>query len=339
MLRKVIFKTTLFFVCFCVLFAGVQNLLCRKETEGVWNNTSKRAGFYNAPENEFDVIFFGSSNTYCSFNPLILWEETGVKSYVFATQNQPIWATYYYMKDAFKRQTPKLAVLDVLMLTKHTEYFDDGVNYSFADDMPFSLDKIRLVQASAPRDGQFDLLFNFTKYHSRWNELTKTDWTFRRGEQRDSMYGYTFLTDTYADAIMHDVSGVETTAELYEKNVEYFEKIVSLCRENGVELMLVKTPNNKTTAQEAHYKAIHALAAENGLELVDYNALYPEIGLDLKTDFYDKSHLNFRGAEKFTRYFADTLNLEPSADTNGTAAQWDMDLENYRAQADSLNNP
>ena len=337
MLKKVFWKTALFSVCFCILFSFFQTLLCRKETEGVWNNTTKRAGFYNAPRNEFDVIFFGSSNTYCSFNPLVLWEETGLKSYVFATQNQPIWATYYYMKDAFKRQTPKLAVLDVLMLTKHTEYYDDGVNYSFADDFPFSWDKLRLIQASVPFSKQFDLLVPFTKYHSRWDELTEADYTFRRSEQRDPFYGYTFLAETYPDAIQHDVSDVVLDAELYEKNMEYFKKIIALCQEQGVELMLVKTPNNKTTAQEAHYRTITALVADYGLYLSDYNTMYPQIGLDLKTDFYDKSHLNFRGAEKFTRFFAQELNLVPAGDTNGTNAQWEADLSAYRTQVNELN--
>ncbi len=327
---KMLLKPVAFLVCFCLLFSGAQNLLCRKETEGTWNSTSKIAGFYNAPENEFDVIFFGSSNTYCSFNPLVLWAERGIKSYVFATQNQPMWATYYYMRDAFKRQKPKVAVLDVLMLTKHTEYYDDGVNYSFADDMPFSLDKLRLVQAAAPWGSRFDLLFNFTKYHSRWNELEEKDYTFRRWEERDPLKGYVLLEETFSGAIQHDVSGVTAEAALYEKNVAYFEKIVELCKEEGVELMLVKTPNNKTTAQEAHYRVIRQLAAEKGLELIDYNQYYPEIGLDLATDFYDKSHLNYRGAEKFTRFFAQNLTLAPSGDENGTNAQWDADLAWYQ---------
>jgi len=336
LVKKIIIKSAAFLACFCLLFSGAQNLLCRKETEGTWNTTSKIAGFYNAPKNEFDVIFFGSSNTYCSFNPLILWEEAGIKSYVFATQNQPLWATYYYMKDAFKRQKPKVAVLDALMLTKHKEYYDDGVNYSFADDMPFSLDKIQLVNASVPLEDRFDLLFNFTKYHSRWNELTEKDYTFRRDQEQDYLKGYVLLEESFPTAFQNDVSGVTAVAELYEKNVEYFHKIVQLCRDEDVQLMLVKTPNNKTTAQEAHYKVIQELAAESGLAFIDYNEYYPQIGLDLSADFYDKSHLNYRGAEKFTRFFAQNLNLTASNDANGTESAWNADLAQYQEYIENL---
>ncbi|HIU48907.1 MAG TPA: hypothetical protein IAB04_06050 [Candidatus Avimonoglobus intestinipullorum] len=336
MYKKLLLKIVAFLAVFSVLFLPLNTLLSRKSLWGAWNSTTKLAGFYNSPREEYDVLFFGSSNTYCSFNPLVLWEEKQVKSYVFATQNQPIWATYHYMKDAFKTQKPKVAVLDVLMMTKHTEYYDDGVNYSFADDMPFSWNKIQLALVSAQGKGAFDLLFNFTKYHSRWNELKEEDYTFRRGEQRDYLKGYVLLPDVYPDGIRPDVTEVTATAELLDKNVEYLEKIIRLCEEEQVELLLVKAPNNKTTAQEAHYREVEQLAREHGVPYVDYNNYYEEIGLDLKTDFYDKSHLNYRGAEKFTRFFAASLSLAPSEDHNHTAAQWDLDLQEYKQTISGL---
>ena len=108
-----------FLLIFACLFSFADRILSRKETEGWWNVTSKIDGFYNSPENEYDVMFFGSSNAYCSFNPLVLWEKTGVKSYVFATQQQPVWATYHYMVDALKTQDLDLAVVDILMFSKN----------------------------------------------------------------------------------------------------------------------------------------------------------------------------------------------------------------------------
>lgn len=336
MYKKLFLKGTVFLVCFCVLFSAASTLLSRKSLWGAWNSTTKLSGFYNSPRAEYDVLFFGSSNTYCSFNPLVLWEETGVKSYVFATQNQPLWATYYYMKDAFKTQKPKIVVLDVLMASKYTEYYDDGVNYSFADDMPLSWNKVQLALVSAPGKGAFDLLCNFTKYHSRWNELKEEDYTFRRGEQRDYLKGYVLLPEVYPDGVRPDVAGVTAKAELLDKNVEYLEKIIALCAEEQVELLLVKAPNNKTTAQEACYQKVEKLAQEHGVSYVDYNNFYDEIGLDLKTDFYDKSHLNYCGAEKFTRFFAGGLKLPPSDDPNNTAAQWALDLQQYKNEKQNL---
>lgn len=51
-------------------------------------------------------MFFGPSHAYAAFSPLAIWEETGIRSYVFATQQQPLWATYTYIKEALKKQSP-----------------------------------------------------------------------------------------------------------------------------------------------------------------------------------------------------------------------------------------
>ena len=68
---------TVFLTVFVMLFSLCDRVLCRKETEGWWNVTAKIDGFYNSPENEYDVMFFGASHAYCSFNPLVIWKETG----------------------------------------------------------------------------------------------------------------------------------------------------------------------------------------------------------------------------------------------------------------------
>ena len=127
MKRKAFWGTACFLTIFCLLFSQVNQLFRRKTLTGAWNHTTKIAGFYNEPENEFDLIYLGSSNTYCSFSPLVVWNKIGVKSYVLATQQQPVWASYYYLRECLKTQRPHVVVMDTLMFSKHQEYYDDGV--------------------------------------------------------------------------------------------------------------------------------------------------------------------------------------------------------------------
>ena len=228
-----------FLLIFACLFSVADRILLRKETEGWWNTTAKIDGFYNSPENEYDVMFFGSSNTYCSFNPLVIWEKTGVKSYVFATQQQPVWATYHYMEDALKTQDLKLAVVDVLMFGKNDEYYDDGVNYTFCDNMPMSKNKLELIRVSAPAGERFGLGCRFVKYHSRWNELKQADFEYDRRKMSDYSKGFCVLTSHFDGAVAEDLTNVTEEAQLTEKNITYLNKIIELCRENNVELMLV----------------------------------------------------------------------------------------------------
>ena len=321
-------KALVFVLIFAVLFSYTQTLLSRKSTEGWWNTTAKIDGFYNSPKNEYDVMFFGSSNTYCSFNPLVIWKETGVKSYVFATQQQPVWATYHYMVDAFKTQSPELVVMDVLMLSKNDEVYDDGVNYTFCDNMPLSKNKVELAWASAPKGERFGLLCNFVKYHSRWSELEKKDFEYKKSEMYDYSKGFCMLTGKYnGEIIREDVSGVTECAELMEKNSLYLQKIIDLCRQEGVRLMFVKTPSNATVEEKKYYNSVQKLAEENGVEFVDYNLYYDEIGLDLGNDFYDGTHLNVWGAEKFSEFFVS--NTEFFAEKEPEDGPWQVDYEKY----------
>ncbi len=296
-----------FLLIFACLFSVADRILCRKETDGWWNVTEKIDGFYNSPRNEYDVMYFGSSNTYCSFNPLVVWEKTGVKSYVFATQQQPVWATYHYMVDALKTQDLDLCVVDVLMFSKPDEYYDDGVNYTFLDNMPFSKNKLELINASAPEGERFSLACRFVKYHSRWNELRKTDFTYNKKEMSDDLKGFYYLPDKFEGAKSVDLTGVTEENPITEKNLNYLNKIIELCREKDVELMLVKTPSNATEEEKKYYNTVERIAKENGVTFVDYNMQYDEIGFDFAKDFFDDSHLNVYGAEKFTEYFVETV--------------------------------
>ena len=282
---------------------------------------------FRVSKNEYDIIFFGSSHAYCSFNPLKIWEATGVKSYIFATQQQPLWATYYYMKDAFKRQSPDIAFLDVFMFSKNDEYYDEGVNYTFCDNMPFSFDKIRLAAVSAPKGERFGLLFRIVKYHSRWNELTETDYEYRKGNMHDYSKGQYILTSVCPDAVYYDVENVAGRAELSDKNRLYLDKIIKLCREKNVRLVLVNTPSNMTLEEKEYYNSVKDIAGENGVEYVDYNADFEKIGLDIKTDFFDKAHLNVYGSEKFTDYFI--KNTDYFSGKQRTDSDWESDLARY----------
>ena len=79
-------KTVVFLLLLALILVPVQRVMARKSLSGTWDMTNKVAGFYNEEEDQFEVMFFGPSHAYAAFSPLVIWEETGVKSYVFSTQ-------------------------------------------------------------------------------------------------------------------------------------------------------------------------------------------------------------------------------------------------------------
>ena len=297
-----------FLLIFGLLFAPLKELVCRKSLTGTWDMTNKVGGFYNEPEGEFEILFLGSSHSYAAFSPLRLWEDTGIKSYVFATQRQPLWATYAYLVEALKTQSPKLVVIDCRGALEPAEsFYEEGVSYSFMDDIPFSLNKVRLAWVSGQTmEERAELLCNFIKYHGRWADLEDADWEFDRRALRDPYKGYVFLPGKAEAYPRPDTGGVTARAPLDSKNEYWLRRIIERCQTQQLPLLLVKTPSNLSAEEKSLVNTVAGIAEEYGVPFADFNERYAEIGLDASM-FFDAHHMDARGAAGFTGYFAAEL--------------------------------
>ena len=74
-----------------------------------------RGGFYSEKKNSMDVVFVGSSQIFCDFNPNVIWKELGITSYDFSAHRQDPGPSYYYLKQMFETQSPKVVVIDLYL--------------------------------------------------------------------------------------------------------------------------------------------------------------------------------------------------------------------------------
>ena len=324
-----------------LILVPLQRVLARKSLSGAWDMTNKIAGFYNEEPDQFEVMFFGPSHAYAAFSPLELWEETGVKSYVFATQQQPLWATCTYIKEALKTQSPALVVVECRMAFGDKEYYNEKdtfpVTFSYMDDLPLTWNKVELALQSAPDlEGRVSALFNFMMYHDRWSDLNKSDLTFRRSQARDPYKGFVMLEPQETPRPRPTIETVTRSDPLLEKNQYWLEEIIRLCREEGVALWLVKSPSNLEPEEKAMLNTVEATAERHGVPFHDFNEDYAAIGLNEDT-FYDEHHLDALGASRFTRYFAGILTQRcPSLKTDRNDPDWAADLDVYHRALEAL---
>ena len=96
-----------FCVIFCLLFSLVSSVLRDKRVVGEYNPTTKIRGFYQEEKDSLDFVFVGSSQLYAHIAPAVLWRDYGITSYDFAANEQPLWISYFYIKEALKTQKPK----------------------------------------------------------------------------------------------------------------------------------------------------------------------------------------------------------------------------------------
>ena len=117
------FKDIVLFILKCVVFAAlvvpVLNYMGNKyaaaSTENLVNtyNQNRWDEFYAQSENSIDMVFIGSSHSYCTFDPLIIDEGLGTNSYQLGMPLQHMDSTYYTLREVLNYQQPKDVVLEV----------------------------------------------------------------------------------------------------------------------------------------------------------------------------------------------------------------------------------
>lgn len=264
--------------------------------------------FYKQPRNTIDMIVLGSSHAYTSLNPYLIESEANLKTYDFCTQQQPLWITYYYLKEALKYQHPKYIVLEAHMaVVGNNDYAEEQVNRDAIDKMKFSTNKIDVIKNSVEnKDDRVSYYLNIIKYHSRYKELNKIDIkTAFLGYTVDNK-GYIALEET-GYIFNNESEFTDNESELYKKNKEYLYKIINLTKKENIDLIIVKTPTSYNYEEMSRLNHIKRIAEENDILFLDCINNMTDLNLDYNKDFYDVGHLNKNGSIKFTNKFIENL--------------------------------
>ena len=156
-----------------VTYMFAERLLFVKTEHGI----RQASEMYVQPENSIDVVFLGSSHVHTNINTAKLWTDYGIASYDYSGADQPIWMSYYYLKEICKYQTPRLVVLDLFSVAIYdTEYYD---NFPFMSDnlsgMKFSANKLQMMQCSFTKQSFTEYFPTFITWHTRYKDLKDAD--------------------------------------------------------------------------------------------------------------------------------------------------------------------
>jgi hypothetical protein len=308
-MKKNILKMTAFLLVFILLFGCVSNILSQK---WITENQEKYVAdnFYALEDNTVDVLFLGSSQVIYGISPVEMYDYAGISAYTLGGSLASLMSNYYWLVEACKTQSPSIVMLDTSCLF---EPMLDHHERKKIESMRFSKNKLDFIFSLSPYSDESPLTYilPIIKYHSRWNELTEADFDDEGGS--DVCYRGMNITDkcktglSYSSLYVSEAGGSKNLREMPDYQLEYFDKIVTYCQENNLELVLFKTP--KVSWRSSDFVQVQELADQYGLEYMDFNqqSLLEEIGFDLDTDMKDKDHLNLSGAEKLSRYLSDYL--------------------------------
>ena len=265
---------------------------------------------YYEEEKDHDVVFIGDCEVYENFSPVVLWEEYGINSYIRGSAQQLIWQSYYLLEDTLRYEKPDVVVFNILSM-KYNEPQKEAYNRMSLEGMRWSASKVKAIQASMTEDEQFlDYVFHILRYHSRWSELNTQDVEYMFKTEKVSHNGYYMRVDVKP---AENVPGGKVLGDYQfgENAYSYLDKMTQLCKENDIQLILIKAPSLYPYWYDEWEAQMEQYASENGLMYINFLELTEEVGLDFTTDTYDAGlHLNLSGAEKLTHYFGKVLSEE-----------------------------
>ena len=118
---------------------------------------------------------------------------------------------------------------------------------------------------------------------------------------------------------------------------KYLDMMTELCKNEGVELVLIKAPSVYPYWYPQWDEQIAKYAQENDLDYYNFLNVTDDIGIDYNTDTYDAGlHLNLSGAEKLSKYFGEILSskygLENRMSDAELSAIWDEKIKAYNEE-------
>lgn len=308
-----------------------------------WNNkygdmTQKIKGIYTETENSIDVVILGNSDAQKGISTMTLWEKYGISSYNLGTPLQTSWTSYYLLQEICKYQKPKLVVYETDSLFEEKDRRKVQLRKVY-DNMKLSANKVKAVLDSSYNNSVYGILsyaFPLIKFHSRWNELDKDDFKYAYCDYEDQLKGYQictkgkahkkgnkYLTENDKDVVLNNMP---------EQSEEYMQKIVDLCKQNNINLVLVEVPSASSWSYKKS-NIVSDFAKKNSVEFLDLNLNYEDFGFDWKKDTQDKgNHLNTSGAEKVASYLGDIMSKKYQINnrkSNPNYFKWNEDLKIY----------
>ncbi|WP_026835253.1 hypothetical protein [Eubacterium xylanophilum] len=300
-----------------------------------WPTTSSYRQFYNMEKNSVDVLFLGSSVTVNAFIPQEIYNNFGIRSYNLGSEQQSIFLSYYWLKEALRFQKPKVVVLDAkFMVNNHPEEVintTEGLARKCLDPMKWSGVKAEAVHNLCQLDeSQSELSYYLTniRYHARWTELQEYDFESDLVD-KSPLKGYAPIKSLGPNSYTtYEKKDSNARAKFVPLMQEYLDKTVKLCKENNIKFILVDLPGN--TMNDGINNTHEEYAKNMGIDYynicrTDY---YNQIGAKLPEESI-VGHNNIWGAIKTSRFFGDmlqsTYGLPPTHDEQYEATKADYE--------------
>ena len=322
------FRILIIIVIFILLFLFFTRLLSPKYATSLVEG-STISQYYNESK-DHEVVFIGDCEVYANFSPMVMYEEEGIKAYIRGSSQQLIWQSYYILEETLKYEIPKVVVFNVNSM-RYSEPVSEEYNRLTIDYMKWSKQKVDIINASMTEEESiWYYIFPILRYHSRYDKLTEEDFEYLFKRKDNTFNG--FLVNKNVKPVENlPVQRKLATYQFEDICYDYLNKITKLCKDNGIELVLIKAPSLYPYWYDGYDEQIRNYAEENDIAFYNLKNNVEEIGIDYSADTYDGGlHLNLNGATKLSKFFAKLLKENYNLTDCRGDSLYEQKLEEYK---------
>ncbi len=319
-----------------VILSKLTDIMERKSSD------QKYSDFWSQEE-DFDVLFMGTSLVINGVFPMELWNDYGIVSYNFGGHGNQIPTTYWVMENALEKTTPKVVVIDCMKVEENDKcsIAFEYLHLSF-DTFPLNSTKVKAVwdllddptleeniangnvSEGDEQRTRIGLLWDYSVYHSRWNEISRNDFElpmlYEKGaESRIAVAGGSLNKISSNNKIAPGSTGDK-----------YLRMMIEDCQKRGIDVVLTYMPFLASESQQRTANYIYDIAKEYDVDYINF------LDVDLinyQTDLSDgEAHLNPSGARKITNYLGGYLvaNYDiPDRRNDMNYDYWNIDYDEY----------
>lgn len=271
-------------------------------------------------EKNIDVVFIGTSKTWMAFSPMYIWDKYGIVSYNRGSSGQSYKMSYFLMKDAVENHNAKVIVFDISYLLSVSDPYESVIS-NILNMIPLT-NRYQAYKELFGKDLDFDKVNIAARFHTRWKELKKNDFTYN--SYMKGLYDYPFMRyDGEIKFSKHEV-------QLSPETIKYAKLFQEYADKNGVKLIFIDIP--AINMDLGYGEAFGKLAKKEGWIYFNYNKLAKDIGFDYKYDLVDVGHTNTEGGSKILNhlipYLISIYNLQ-SKKNDIEYTQWNNDYKKY----------
>ncbi len=298
----------------CVLFLCIAGFVFTRVTYLFREVNTNRVNITGIKEEEqLDVVYIGGSAAFVYWQPLKAWNDIGLVSYSYASNSLQAESIKFYMKEVLKTQTPQLFVIDL----RPFQYWDADFNMEVrnsSDSMDYTMNRLEMISSyfknraiQEEADDIMSYYLEIAKYHTNlqvlsnpynWEYINNTGQAVYKGWEWFARYQYLEEPENFL---------TEERADLEEGCEKILENLLEFCQEKELQVLFVVCPYQITEEHQEIYNALQDKIEAAGFQYLNANEYYEEIGIDFATDFYNASHVNCFGAEKYTEFLENYL--------------------------------